>query len=301
MPLILTRRDLHVIFEDPVFLEEAFQTVHDLLVDPGSDRLPAGISTRPSWSAPTVPAAPSGQPCGSGEDSPNHVCRTSLFAAQRAEFLVTADGSLLAVAAAEAFDSWRAVTPSGLAARYLAPAGARSLGLYGTGTRAWASLCVFPLALPSLSLIRIYGRDLTTARELASSAVRHTGLVVTAEESPRVVAGADVVVLVGNERPLDPTWLGKGALLISQFADGVPAVLQCRRIGTTRSTSGKSGESELSHATLADIVCGRAVARRGGETISYQAEEIPGWPSALDMCALRRAWQLDVGQRFRLD
>ncbi|WP_181874717.1 hypothetical protein [Marinitenerispora sediminis] len=159
MPLLLTRRDLETVFADPEFLEQGFQMAQDLMLD-----------TEPArTSSITLPLAQRGQGLSVRLRSPAQegLCvglrvgpAHGPYATDLAELLVAPDdGALLALAAADTLDAWRRAVPSGLAARYLAPAAARSLGLFGAGTEAWAVLRVLTRALPSLSVVRIYSRD----------------------------------------------------------------------------------------------------------------------------------------------
>lgn len=282
MPLVLTHEDLDSLFEEPAFVEEAFQELQHVLLLPPQDPYPVVVLPSSSWEgavALEVRAAEGGQPC---------VGLRSYPSAGAAEMLVAADGSLLALAPAESLDTWRLATASGLAARYLAPGAASSLGLYGTGGRAWAFLSVLTRALPSLSIIRIYGRDTPAARVLASAVAERIGLVVTVEDEPDRVVGADVLIALGGEEPPVAGGFGPGSLVLSQTVRGVPAGPGCVRVGPVAG----SGVPHLVDATLAEIVRGRNVVRRSAaEPIVYQAGEIPGWESALFARAFGRAGQ----------
>ncbi|MFC7330961.1 hypothetical protein [Marinactinospora rubrisoli] len=301
MPLLLTRRDLETVFADPEFLEQAFQIAQDLV-----------LGTHPARSTSiTLPLAQRGPGLNLHLRAPERegLCvglrvgpAHGPYATDLAELLVAPDdGALLALAAADTLDAWRRTVPSGLAARYLAPAAARSLGVFGADVAAWSALSVLTRALPSLSVVRIYSSDTARARRLAGTAAQRTGIAVTAETSPRAtVARADIVAVTTDHDAVavDTAWLPDGALLITQVP--VPAGDTAKHRSVTAAASAR--QAGHPHATLADIMAGREPPRtRSTQTLVYLADDVDGWDLAMQTWTLRRAWQLNIGQPFGLD
>lgn len=97
------------------------------------------------------------------------------------------------------------------------------LGLFGTGEAAWSCLLVLHHALPSLSEVRVVGREPDRTRDFAAAATLRTGLRVRVSDDARTTAaGADVVATTGGHPPVRAEWLAAGALLIDQTTTAAP-------------------------------------------------------------------------------
>ncbi|UUA06978.1 MULTISPECIES: hypothetical protein [Streptomyces] len=214
---MLTSEDVDDAFDDEAFMEERFSDVQRLLLDrapvPGPDTLVLLPATRCRLTVGPHASGPFGR-CFAVRLEP----RPDLSAAC-VELLLADDGSLLGLVDAGALDGWRGAIPSGLAARYLAPPAPSRLGLFGTGEAAWACLLVLHHALPSLTEVRVVGREPDRARDFAAAAALRTGLRVRVSEDARATAAsADVVAVTGGHPPVRAAWLAAGALLIDQAA-----------------------------------------------------------------------------------
>ncbi|MGX1564007.1 hypothetical protein [Streptomyces sp. NPDC055506] len=219
---MLTSEDVDDAFDDEAFMEERFSDVQRLLLGhdpaPGPDTLVLLPATRCRLTVGPHASGPFGR-CFAVRLEP----RADLSAAC-VELLLADDGSLLGLVDAGALDGWRGAIPAGLAARYLAPPAPATLGLFGTGEAAWSCLLVLHHALPSLSEVRVVGREPDRTRDFAAAAALRTGLRVRVSEDARATAArADVVATTGGHPPVRAEWLAAGALLIDQTATVAPA------------------------------------------------------------------------------
>jgi alanine dehydrogenase len=140
--------------------------------------------------------------------------------------------ALLALMDYGVLNSIRVGATAGVAARYLAPRGATTVALLGSGWQAPTQLTALRAALPSLEQIRVFSptrehrerfaEHMSTELEIG---VRPTA---TAEDAIR---DADVVDLCApghfdvREPLLETTWVKRGALVISMAANQYPAEL----------------------------------------------------------------------------
>src|SRR5689334_22624692 len=122
---------------------------------------------------------------------------------------------LVAVIEADRLGQLRTGAASGVAAKYLARSGVRSLGLIGCGWQAQSQLAAIRAALPSLERVVAYCR---TAERLAAFCDEYGA---EAGESHRDAGECDVVVTVTTSK--DPVlrgeWLRPGALVCAVGAN----------------------------------------------------------------------------------
>jgi ornithine cyclodeaminase/alanine dehydrogenase-like protein (mu-crystallin family) len=137
--------------------------------------------------------------------------------------------ALLALMDYGVLNSMRVGATAGVAARYLAPTGAQTVGLLGSGWQASPQLCALRAALPGLQRIRVF----SPTREHREAFAHAMGelleievmAVASAEEAIR---GADVVDLCapGHHDAREPLfaadWVRPGALVISMAANQYP-------------------------------------------------------------------------------
>ncbi|MFD9888455.1 hypothetical protein ACFWY9_03890 [Amycolatopsis sp. NPDC059027] len=283
---MLTKRDLDEMFADPALVEEAFWVLQKIVLDTGATSAAATLTLAVRSGTFTVEL----RDVVGGEHDVTLRVRPAggARATDAAEMLVNNDGAPIGFASGDALDAWRAAVPVGLAARYLAPAGARSLGLYGVGAHARVWLWVLTVALPSLSIVRIYGADRSAAREIAAGC--RESLVVTVEEEPWPVTTSDVVAVFDEVRSFESRWVADETLLFCP--EGVPTGLDCVRV-----VAASGAEPGPPAVALADILRGEAVARcHGVELVVYQTGDVPLWDSAFYSWVVRRARQLDRGK-----
>jgi alanine dehydrogenase len=136
--------------------------------------------------------------------------------ARFAVLLFRADSpELVAVVEADKLGQLRTGAASGVAAKHLARAGARSLGLIGCGWQAESPLAAIRAALPDLERVVAYGRN---EERLAAFCAEHGA---EPGESHRDAGECDVVVTVTTSK--DPVlrgeWLRPGALVCAVGAN----------------------------------------------------------------------------------
>lgn len=129
-------------------------------------------------------------------------------------------------------NSMRVGATAGVAARYLAPPGAASVGLLGSGWQAPTQLSALRAALPGLERIRVFSPTREHredfARRMASSLELRVDAVDSAEEAIR---DADVVDLCApghfdvREPLFESGWVKPGALVISMAGNQYPSDL----------------------------------------------------------------------------
>ncbi len=122
---------------------------------------------------------------------------------------------LVAVIEADKLGQLRTGAASGVAAKYLAPSGARSLGVIGCGWQAESQLAAIRAAVPGLEHVVAYCRN---AERLAAFCAEHGA---EPGESHRDAGECDIVVTVTTSK--DPVlrgeWLPPGALVCAVGAN----------------------------------------------------------------------------------
>jgi alanine dehydrogenase len=119
-------------------------------------------------------------------------------------------------------NSVRVAAIAGLAAQKLAPVGARTLGLIGSGWQAPTQVRMLKHVLPGLEEIRVFSPTVANREAFASAMADELGIAVTPVGSPEeAVRDMDVVDLLApghydvREPLLDAAWVKPGALVIS--------------------------------------------------------------------------------------
>lgn len=159
-------------------------------------------------------------------------------------------GEPLALINASAVTEIRTAATSAVATDLLAGPGAAELAIIGTGVQGRAHAHAIAATRP-LTGIRLAGRDLTRAREVAAELAGQLGLPVTAyDDVPDAVAGAGIVVTATNSPVpvLRREWLAPGT-----HVNAVGACLPSDR--------------ELDTATMAEA----AVFADSRESVSHEA------------------------------
>lgn len=138
---------------------------------------------------------------------PTHMAVIELLRRTTGEPLAVMDGRLIT--------EMRTAAVSAVALAALAPQGARSLGILGSGVQARAHLEAFRQVRPAFADVRIWSRAAANAQRLADEAGARA---MTIEE----VAAADVVLTVtsATEPILKGQWLSSEALVIAVGATG---------------------------------------------------------------------------------
>ena len=223
----------------------------------------------------------------------------------------TSKPELVAVIEAHQLGRLRTGAASGVAARHLARAGARTLGVIGCGTQAETQVACVRAAVPSIERVVAYCR---TPGRLADFCER---MGAEPAESHREAAGNDVVVTITSSK--DPVvrgeWLEPGTLVVAAGAnhpsrrelDNVvlerAAFVCCDWIEQARIESGDLIEPVaagvldwLEVHQLHEVVSGEVAGRQSeADIVVFKSNGIAAWDVALGGEALRRARDRGVG------
>jgi alanine dehydrogenase len=226
----------------------------------------------------------------------------------------TGRAELAAVIEADKLGQLRTGAASGVAAKYLARAGATSLGVLGCGWQARSQVACIREALPGIERVVAYCR---TPERLAEFC-QETG--AEAGESHRDPAGCDVVVTVTTSR--DPVlrgeWLRDGTLVCAVGAnypsarelDNVvlerAAFVCCDSREQARLESGdliepvEAGVLDwLEVHELQEVVGGELEGRQSDhDIIVFKSNGIAAWDVAIGAVALDKARKKKVGKRI---
>ena len=133
--------------------------------------------------------------------------------------------SMLALMDYGVLNSLRVGAIAGVAAKYLAPKGAKVMGLLGSGWQAPPQVQSILNGVPGLELIRVYSPTRANRESFAARMSQIHGIAVEPAESiEEAVHGADIVDLCApghfdvKEPLLEIPWVKPGALVISMAA-----------------------------------------------------------------------------------
>ena len=229
-----------------------------------------------------------------------------LFDTRRAE--------LAGVIEADKLGQLRTGAASGVAAKYLARAGATSLGVLGCGWQARSQVACIREALPRIERVVAYCRTPERLAEFCQETGAEPG------ESHRDPAGCDVVVTVTTSR--DPVlrgeWLRSGTLVCAVGAnypsarelDNVvlerAAFVCCDSRDQARLESGdliepvEAGVLDwLEVHELQEVVAGELEGRQSeDDIIVFKSNGIAAWDVAIGAVALDKARKKKVGKRI---
>jgi alanine dehydrogenase len=224
----------------------------------------------------------------------------------------TAAAELAAVIEADKLGQLRTGAASGVAAKYLAPPGASSLGVIGCGWQARSQVACIREALPALERVVAYCRDEMRRAEFCDETGAEPG------ESHRDPAGCDVVVTVTTAK--DPVlrgeWLRPGALVCAVGANeprareldnavlGRSAFVCCDSLAQARLESGdliepvEAGVLDwLEVHELQEVVAGEIEGRQADDDIVlFKSNGLAAWDVAIGAVALERARELGLGR-----
>ena len=242
--------------------------------------------------------------------------KTYLASAGGTAFVVSlfAAGETVAVIEADRLGQLRTGAASGVAARFLAKPGARSLGVIGCGWQAESQVACIRAAVPSVERVVAYCR---TPERLASFCER-TG--AEPAESHGEAGGQEIVVTAttSSDPVLRGDWLQPGALICAMGANRRNArelddvVLQraafvcCDSIEQARIESGDLIEP-VEHGVLdwlevhelQEVVASEIEGRQSGEDIVvFKSNGIAAWGVAIGAVAVERARELGVGSQL---
>jgi ornithine cyclodeaminase len=214
----------------------------------------------------------------------------------------------------------RTAAAGAVAAKYLAPAQARTAAILGAGVQARLQLRALTLVRP-IETARLWARDAARAQATAAALAAELGIRVEAVADPATaIAGADVVVTTTPAtRPIvEASWLAPGQHLTAMGSDAeaknevhpavfarldryVPdALAQTRRLGELHhAIAAGLVAPEADFAELGAIIAGRAPGRTSATEITLADLTGTGvQDTAIATLAARRAAAAGAGQRF---
>jgi alanine dehydrogenase len=224
------------------------------------------------------------------------------------------NGELVAVFEADALGQRRTGAASGVAAKHLAKAGARSLGVIGCGWQAEGQVDAIRAAVPSIERVVAYCRTDERLRSFCATVDAQPA------ESHREAAEQDVVVTVTTSR--DPVvrgeWLQPGALVCAVGAnrrdrrelDNVvlerASFVCCDSKENARLESGDLVEPVASGVLdwlevheLQEVVAGELRGRQSDDdVVVFKSNGLAAWDIAIAVEVLARAREHGVGREL---
>src|SRR5712691_7169560 len=223
-------------------------------------------------------------------------------------------GELAGMIEADKLGQLRTGGASGVAARYLARPGARSLGVIGCGWQAESQVACIRAAVPTIERVVAYCRTDAKLRDFCARVGAEPG------ESHADAAKQDVVVTVTTSK--DPVlrgdWLQDGALVCAVGANVASrreldnVVLEratfvcCDSLEQARIESGDLIEPVASGTLdwlevheLQEVVAGELPGRQAdGDVVVFKSNGLAAWDVAIGAAALERARERGVGREL---
>jgi ornithine cyclodeaminase/alanine dehydrogenase-like protein (mu-crystallin family) len=227
--LLLTAGDFAPLRDDPAYMREALDAVESAILahHRGTVRQSRIVDRVPGEFEGLRVSLLAGEGVLSGMrvfGNPPHTRAFLLFDGTTRALLALMDYGVL--------NSIRVGATAGVAARYLAPSGATTAALLGSGWQAPTQLTALRAALPSLERVRVFS---PTREHREQFAERMSALlemdVQAAASAEEAIHDADVVDLCApghfdvREPLLDTKWVKPGALVISMAANQYPSDL----------------------------------------------------------------------------
>jgi ornithine cyclodeaminase/alanine dehydrogenase-like protein (mu-crystallin family) len=271
--LLLSASDLRPLRDDPAHMRGALEAVEAAIVAHHCGGIRQGrlVDRRPDEFEGIRVSLLAGDGLLSGMrvfGNPPHTRAFLLFDGETRALLALMDYGVL--------NSLRVGATAGVAARHLAPAGARSVGLLGTGWQATPQVGALTSALPSIQEIRVFSpthaHRMVFARDMA---LRHDLPVLAVESAEEAIRGADIVDLCApghfdERRPLlEADWVQPGALVISMAHNQYPPELAAHAQLVADIPESTSDEGVPLGAVIAD---GRLPRRSDAERVIYRLE-----------------------------
>jgi ornithine cyclodeaminase/alanine dehydrogenase-like protein (mu-crystallin family) len=323
MAIILSETDLQPLYQSPAAIDELLPWIEGALAAQSRNEVAGQIRVETTGLDPKkkyriMTAAVPDAGCG--------MRITALFrSAKNAYFHLLFDnesGDLLALLAGRALNVWRTGAPAGVASRYLAPPGARTLGLLGSGRQARGQLVAICRALPTLVRVRVYSPTAAHRTAFVKEMSAWLDVTVEAVNSPdEAVRDADIVSLATNSRAciLEAGWVSTGALVISITSGQLPPELVAgSRVIVSWKEEVLEGESPRQPYTamiaagtwspdkiageLGEVILGKVPARaKTGETVLFESVGMPSLDTAASVWAYQWAKEHQLGTPFSLD
>jgi len=229
MPLLLTRSDLRPLAASDQALDQAIDAVEASVVsshvgDPGESVFAGLALANGDELATNFVASAQGPAC-------LRIFPNRFDGARRNAWVgIQVDGSSGEIDSLIALDDLnvlRTSVPAAVGVRHLAPPGASTLAILGSGTQAHSHARTFARVMPNLKSIQVWSPTAEHRERFAADIAEHTGLEVLAcETAEAAVDRADVITaagrLAGGQPALsDPKSVRSGALFVSMTASGL--------------------------------------------------------------------------------
>jgi alanine dehydrogenase len=323
MPIILREADLAPLLGNPIAMDGLLDCIEESLRAfnrdevAGQVRLETSLTDRSKKYRITTSAVPA---AGQG------MRISSLFrGAKDSYFILLFDetrGDLLAMIAGSSLNVWRTGAPGGVASKYLAPAGADTLGLIGSGRQARGQLVAIRRALPALKKVRVFSPTTDHRRAFAREMSDWLEVDVEPVDNARTaVEHAPLVSLATSHRApiIEPGWIRPGALVVSITSGQLPpeTVKNSRLIVSWKEellggeaprqpyaamiADGSWSGDDIA-AELGEVLLGKTPARRReDETIVFESVGMSLWDSTAAAWVYRWAEAQKIGTPFSLE
>lgn len=322
MPILLSEKDLAPLFSQAVHMDALLPLIESAMADfnaakvAGQARVETSLRDAKKKYRVMTSAVP-----GAGQG----MRISALFrGAKNAYFILLFDGEsgdLLALVAGKNLNVWRTGAPAGVAAKYLAPKDAATLGLIGSGRQARGQLIALARALPRLAKVKIYSATKEHRAAFAKSMSEFLGLEVEAVDSAEAaVAGQPIISLATSSRApvIEPGWIRPGALVVSITSGQLPrqTVLGSRVIVSWKEEvlageaprqpyrsmiADGSWSADKIAAELGEVILGKIPGRVSeNETVVFESAGMAIWDTVAAAWAYRWAVEQAVGTEFSL-
>jgi ornithine cyclodeaminase/alanine dehydrogenase-like protein (mu-crystallin family) len=322
MAIILTEKDLRPLYRNADAMDELLKLIEASLRAHNRDELAGQMRMETSLVDPkkkfrvTTAAVP-----GSGMA----MRINALFRAKDGHFILLFDGKtgdLLALIDGRELNVWRTGAPAGVASRYLAPPGAKTLGLLGSGRQARGQLLAIRRALPALERVRVFSPTKEHRDRYAKEMTEWLGIDVEPVGLPETaVQGASIVSLATSSRSaiIEPEWIAPGALVISITSGQLPQKLIAdsrvivswkeevlggdppRQPYASMMAAGNWSADNIT-AELGEVILGKLpVPSNDSQIIIFESVGMPAWDSCAAAWAYRWALEQQADRSFTLD
>jgi ornithine cyclodeaminase/alanine dehydrogenase-like protein (mu-crystallin family) len=227
--VLLSASDLRPLRDDPAHMRAALDAVESAIVahQRGEVRQGRLVDRRPDEFEGIRLSLLAGDGLLSGMrvfGNPPHTRAFLLFDGETRALLALMDYGVL--------NSLRVGATAGVAARYLAPPRARTVGLLGSGWQAAPQVSALVAAVPTLEEIRVYSPTPEHREAFAGAmAARHDLPVLAVRSAAEAIRGADIVDLCApghfdvRTPLLEADWVAPGGLVISMAHNQYPTDL----------------------------------------------------------------------------
>jgi ornithine cyclodeaminase/alanine dehydrogenase-like protein (mu-crystallin family) len=319
--LLLSARDLRPLLDDVSQLEDAFKRIEESVLQQHRGRAGhAAWVDVPLASEELLGVYLTANPTAASVRLWDSAVRHQLHPdAQVMLLLEASDARPRALLAGRELNALRTSVPAGVGVKYLAPAGARVLGILGSGEQARAVARSFRHALPDLERIQVWSPTPANRERFAAETSQALGLPVEARPGPiEALAGANVVGLTTppGQPEVDAAWLQPGALLVSLVGVRSPSLLEVARVVVPTSNrptplaiparfqagGGRPPDTATPPIALADVMLGRAPARdRPDQIVLFSLSAMYAWDAPIMEWAVDWATRHGVGTELDLD